>query len=413
MSFVSRSTLVRALAGFTFAIAAACGGGDDAMVAGGAGGTDDTSSKETASTPIDVDDQSSTADETAEQVGPGGGAGGSMPSDDGTVTPPSSTTPPGPPAPIPLPYRGVNLAGAGHGPNAIPGVDGRDYAFPTPAEVDYFMSRGMNTFRIGFMWERIQPTANGEFDAVYAGKLDALVAYTTKVGGTAIVQPHNWARYYGSTVGGATVPNSVFADFWKRMALRYKSDPHVIFNLVNEPHDMPTEQWAGAANAAIAAIRGTGAANVIHVPGNAWTGAHAWSKTSYGTSNAVAMKTIVDPLDNYVFEVHQYLDATSGGVSSACVSSTIGSERLADFVQWLRDNKKKGFVGEIGAPVNPTCDAALKDMLDYMMKQSDVLEGWAYWAAGPRWAADYMFSIEPLAGNQDRPRMTSLLPYLF
>ena len=34
-------------------------------------------------------------------------------------------------------------------------------------------------------------------------------------------------------------------------------------------------------------------------------------------------------------------------------------------------------------------------------------------AAGPRWAPDYMFSIEPLAGNQDRPRMTSLLPYLF
>jgi hypothetical protein len=36
-----------------------------------------------------------------------------------------------------------------------------------------------------------------------------------------------------------------------------------------------------------------------------------------------------------------------------------------------------------------------------------------YWAAGPRWASDYMFSIEPLSGNQDRPRMKSLLPYLF
>ena len=413
MSFVSRSTLVRAFAGFTFAILGACGGGDDATVAGAAGepNANANAPKETASAPIDVNEESASEDETAEQVGPGGGAG-SLNDDGSTVTPPT-TTPPGPAPAIPLPYRGVNLAGAGHGPNAIPGVDGKDYAFPTPAEVDYFMSRGMNTFRIGFMWERIQPAANGEFDATYAGKLDALVAYTTKVGGTAIVQPHNWARYYGTTVGSPTVPNAVFADFWKRMALRYKSDPHVVFNLVNEPHDMPTEQWASAANAAIAAIRSTGATNLIHVPGNAWTGAHAWSKTHYGTSNAVAMKTIVDPLDNYVFEVHQYLDATSGGVSSTCVSPTIGSERLADFVQWLRDNKKKGFVGEIGAPNNPTCDAALKDMLDYMMKQSDVLDGWAYWAAGPRWASDYMFSIEPLAGNQDRPRMTSLLPYLF
>lgn len=312
-----------------------------------------------------------------------------------------------------MPYRGVNLAGAGHGPNAIPGVDGRDYAFPTPAEVDYFMSRGMNTFRIGFMWERMQPAANGDFDAVYAGKLDALVNYATNAGAYVIVQPHNWARYYGKTVGSKEVPNGVFADFWRRMALRYQANAKVIFNLVNEPHDMPTEQWVSAANAAIAAIRTAGATNEIHVPGNAWTGAHSWKKNDYGTSNAVAMKDIVDPLDNSVFEVHQYLDATSGGVSATCVSPTIGSERLADFVQWLRDNGKKGFVGEIGAAVNPTCDAALTDMLDTMMKSADVLEGWAYWAAGPRWAADYFLSIEPLPGNVDRPRMTTLKPFLF
>src|SRR5262249_29673641 len=128
---------------------------------------------------------------------------------------------------------------------------------------------------------------------------------------------------------------------------------------------------------------------------------------------AVAMKNIVDPNDNYVIEAHQYLDASAGGTSSSCVSSTIGSERLVDFVKWLRDNKKKGFLGEIGAPVNATCDAALKDMLDTMMKSSDGLVGWAYWAAGPRWASDYFLSIEPLAGNQDRPRMTTLLPFLF
>jgi endoglucanase len=370
------------------------------------------------------DDREATPEEIWEQTGTStGGAGGSRPSDEPPATPtapspapttpaPEPTTPPAAPAPVAMPYRGVNLAGAEFG-SAIPGVDGKDYGFPTTAEVDYFLSRGLNTFRIGFKWERIQPAASGELQAVYAGKLDAIVTYVTNAGGTAIVQPHNFARYYGTTVGSSAVPNAAFADLWKRLALRYKANAKVIFNLVNEPHTMPTEQWVSAANAAIGAIRQAGATNVIHVPGNAWTGAHSWNGTWYGTANAVAMKNIVDPLDNSVIEVHQYLDQTSGGVSSSCVSETIGSERLAGWVKWLRDNGKKGFVGEIGAPSNATCDAAMKDMLDYMMKQTDVLVGWTYWAAGPRWASDYMFSIEPLSGNQDRPRMKSLLPYLF
>ena len=82
-----------------------------------------------------------------------------------------------------------------------------------------------------------------------------------------------------------------------------------MFNLVNEPHTMPTEQWVGAANAAIAAIRVAGASNVIHVPGNAWTGAHGWNSSYYGTPNAKAMLDIVDPIDNLFFEAHQYLDS--------------------------------------------------------------------------------------------------------
>ncbi len=49
-------------------------------------------------------------------------------------------------------------------------------------------------------------------------------------------------------------------------------NPKVIFGLMNEPHDLPTENWLTAANVAIAAIRATGATNLITVPGNAFTG---------------------------------------------------------------------------------------------------------------------------------------------
>jgi endoglucanase len=302
----------------------------------------------------------------------------------------------------------VNLAGGEFG-DALPGKENIDYRWH--AEVDYVLSKGMNTFRVGFKWERLQSTAYGEFEAPYAAKLDALVAYATSKGANVILNPHNFARYYGDTVGSAKVPAAVFADLWRRLATRHVGNAHVIFNLVNEPNTIATEQWVSAANAAIAAIRTAGANNVIHVPGNGWTGAHSWASSSYGTPNAVAMLDIVDPADRIVFEAHQYLDADSSGGSDQCVSTTIGSERLAPFIAWLRAHHKKGFLGEFAGGRNSTCNAAVQDMLSSMMAASDVLTGWLWWAAGPGWG-DYPFSVEPKNGK-DQPQMSLLLPHLF
>src|SRR6201999_429411 len=109
--------------------------------------------------------------------------------------------------------------------------------------------------RIGFKWERLQPSAYGGLEAPYLARLDGLVRYATSHGGNVILNPHNFARYYGDTVGSSKVPNAVFADFWGRLGTRYASNPRVMFNLVNEPHDLPSEQWVSAANSAIAAIR--------------------------------------------------------------------------------------------------------------------------------------------------------------
>jgi endoglucanase len=340
-------------------------------------------------------------------LGAGDPAAASPEADPAPAAPPAVD--PSEPSWVPMPYRGVNLAGAEFG-GALPGVDGIDYRFPTPENVDYYLSKGMNTFRIGFKWERLQPVANGDFEPAYAQKLDAIVAYATSKGARVILNPHNFARYYDVTVGSATVPSSVFADLWSRLATHYGPNPRVLFNLVNEPHDMPTEQWVGAANAAIAAIRGASATNVIIVPGNAWTGAHSWAKSGYGTPNAVAMLDIVDPIDNVLFEAHQYLDADAGGKDGTCMSTTIGSERLKPWIDWLRANKKKGFVGELAGGENATCFAAIDDMAKTMMENADVVVGWLWWAGGPKWGS-YKFSLEPRNGA-DAPYMARLAPYL-
>jgi endoglucanase len=307
-------------------------------------------------------------------------------------------------------WRGVTLSGAEFGETKLPGTYNTDYTYPTASEAAYFKGKGMNTVRLPFMWERLQPTLNAAFDATELGRLTNFVQQVTANGTSVLLDPHNYARYRGNLIGSSQVPNTAFADFWSRLATQFKGNTKVMFGLMNEPHDMPTEQWLAAANAALAAIRSAGASNTVTVPGNAWTGAWSWQQNWYGTPNGTAMKGINDPGRNMVFEVHQYLDSDSSGTSATCVSPTIGSERLSTFTSWARSNGYRAVLGELGGAANDTCNKAVTDMLNHLQANSDVWGGWIWWSAGPWWG-NYMYSLEP-AGTTDKPQMAVLQPFL-
>src|SRR4026207_683518 len=171
-------------------------------------------------------------------------------------------------------FAGVNLSGAEFGQGSLPGTFNTHYTYPTQSEVDYFRNKGMNIIRLPFRWERLQQTTNAAFNSAELNRLHTFVAATTAKGVYVILEPHNFARYYPdpsnfqtSAQGliGSYYPDSVFSNFWWRVAAIYKTNDHVIFNLVNEPNSMPTEQWVSAANAAIAGIRATASSNLIQV----------------------------------------------------------------------------------------------------------------------------------------------------
>ena len=335
---------------------------------------------------------------------------------------------------VALSFTGVNLAGADFGETVLPGTYGTNYTYPTNAEIDYFMSKGMNTFRIPFRWERLQQSANSALNTTELNRLNSVVKYATSKGAYVLLDPHNYARYFpnpGDTqgdlsraVGSAAVPNSAFNDFWTRLSNNFKSDNHVMFGLMNEPNSMPTEQWRDAAQSAINAIRATGSSNLIMVPGNAWTGAFSWGDNWYGTPNAQAMLSITDPGNNFAFEVHQYLDSNGSGGGGSVVSATVGRDRLVNFTNWLHANNRRGFLGEFAVP-NSTIDAtksssvigddAIDLMLNYMQDHRDVWLGWTWWAAGPWWG-EYQLTLEPTNLGQpsqaDRPAMGLLRSHL-
>lgn len=325
-----------------------------------------------------------------------------------------------------LTFTGTNLSGAEYGNPRTANVHGTNYIYPNNAEIDYFVAKGMNTFRVPFRWERMQPTLNGPLNSAELNRLKSVVSYATSKGAHVVLDPHNYARYDGTIIDSGSVTNAAFADFWSRMAGEFKDNPRVIFGLMNEPNGIPAggyssgaARWATSANAAIAAIRAANATNLVFVPGTSWTGAHSWASSG----NAQAMLAITDLANNYAFEVHQYLDNNSAGDDTGIGSVNTGVQRLSGFTQWLKNNNRRGFLGEfavanatIGSDASQIGDEALENMLDHMDSNDDVWLGWTWWAGGPWWG-EYMFTSEPAnlgkpTQGPDRPVMSVLGPHL-
>jgi endoglucanase len=311
-----------------------------------------------------------------------------------------------------LQFTGINIAGGEFG--KIPGTYGKDYTYPTPADIDYYSRLGFNLIRVPFRWERLQPTLGAPFVADDLALLTAVVEYATGKGIFVVLDTHNYARRWladdGWTeehlIGSKLVPTAAFADFCARLAGAFKGTPSVIFGLMNEPWGIEPEDWLNIANEAIGALRREGASQLILVPGVAYTGAHSWIAAGNGV-----MGNVVDPANNFAFEVHQYLDPDSSGTSPTAVGARIGSERIEAFQLWCRQKGFKAFLGEFAAGADETSLAALNDICRTLEANSDVWLGWAAWAGGSWWPGDYIFALDPSKGGQMRPQTRILASY--
>ncbi len=316
------------------------------------------------------------------------------------------------PAQTTVHYAGVNLAGAEFNSSAKPGTLYKNYVYPTESDFAYFAAQGMNTIRLPFLWERLQPTAGANLDTAQLALINTAVTRARKYGLKIILDPHNYAKYNGQRIGSSEVPNTVFADLWSKLASAFANQQDVIFGLMNEPNGIDSVTWASAAQAAIDAIRDAGADNLVLVPGVAYTGAHSWTNAAAGggVSNGDALVGLEDPAGNMAFEVHQYLDEDYSGTSFDCVSETIGTDTLTSFTGWLRSNGKVGFLGEFAGGTDATCLTALDNMLTYIRANDDVWLGWTYWAAGAWWNTSYSFSVQKNADGTAKPQMAVLVP---
>ncbi|KAJ9133874.1 Glycoside hydrolase family 5 protein [Pleurostoma richardsiae] len=286
-------------------------------------------------------------------------------------------------------WFGVDESCAEFGQNNIPGTYGKDFIFPSESSISTLISAKYNIFRVPFLMERMVPsTLTSSLDAAYLANYTATINYITNAGAWAVIDPHNFGRYYGNVI----TDTAGFQSFWTQLAGNFKS-ANVIFDTNNEFHDMDQTLVFNLNQAAINGIRAAGATSqYIFVEGNSWSGAWTWNVTN---TNLVSLS---DSENKIIYEMHQYLDSDGSGTSDSCVSSDIGVQRVSGATAWLKANGKLGVLGEFAGGANSVCQTAVKGLLDHLKSNSDVWTGALWWAGGPWWG-DYIYSFEPPSGT--------------
>jgi aryl-phospho-beta-D-glucosidase BglC (GH1 family)/Ca2+-binding RTX toxin-like protein len=303
---------------------------------------------------------------------------------------------------------GLNIAGGEFGGTA--GTHNINYHYPTLSELQFYKSHGVDLVRLPFGWERVQDALGGPLDlSGDIALIKQVLVNAASLGMDVILDNHNYGRYKGIALGAVGGPTAAqFADFWGKMAAELKGYPALVgYDLMNEPHDMPTATiWKESAQAATDAIRSVDMDNNIYVEGTAWSGAYSWMKFN---SNLI----INDPANKIVYQAHQYFDNDSSGRYDQTYDGEgaypmVGVDRLKPFVDWLEANHLKGMIGEFGVPSNdPRWLEVQKNALDYM--QAHNLDGTA-WGGGTWFGTTYsMYTATP--GQVDSAYMNLLENY--
>lgn len=113
-----------------------------------------------------------------------------------------------------------------------------------------------------------------------------------KRGAYAVVDPHNFGRYYEEVITDV----EGFGAWWSKVAARYVDNELVIFDTNNEYHDMDNTLVYQLNQAAVDAIRDAGATTqYIFVEGNSWSGAWHWVRLAPNPSISMLTNPLPRP----------------------------------------------------------------------------------------------------------------------
>lgn len=248
--------------------------------------------------------------------------------------------------------RGVGLNGlAGNYDNpsynnSNPGTVGTDYFQEPAASYTFLAGRGIDTVRIAFAWERLQPTlslttdesvfpvtpdAAGALNSAYLGYIQTQVSRAGAAGLGVILDMHNYGGY--KTSGGnqkltkgafeGTVTASAYhlADVWARLSAVFKNDATVVgYGIMNEPNGLTggVASWKSISYDVVRRLRLLGDNKMVLLSGYNFSKVQGWA-TLHGAP------WVYDP--NLRYEAHMYNDSESstGGKENSVYEQTYAS----------------------------------------------------------------------------------------
>ena len=323
---------------------------------------------------------------------------------------PAPTPAPAPTPPVVSDGSGIDLVGVNFGsgvfdPGTVPGVYNKGYTYADESYYKRHSELGFKLVRLGFLWERIQPKLGTDLNAAELGRIKLSLDHAQKHGIKVILDMHNYYRYYGKVINSPEVPRAQFAETWRKIAVELSRHPALYgYGLMNEPYNTGNNMWPQTAQAAGQAIRKIDPTNWIMIAGDRYSSAFHWQKYNTQLINDPWMR---DPKNNLVYEAHQYLDFDYSGTYTKRAETfhpMLGVERVKPWVEWLKKNKLRGYIGEHGIPdFSPSAVVATDNLLAYLNENCIPS---TYWAAGPRWGENIM-SLDVRSGKH-RPQLAPL-----
>jgi endoglucanase len=340
-------------------------------------------------------------------------------------------------------FVGINLSGLEFGksiaPSVIPNLSEEDAATQNSdlTDTQAFIQAGMNTVRLPISWDYLQwdGPGVGQINADYYDNfVKPLLETLTSANVYTIVDLHAYMRYstYGQQYSGCgasgacpdgklILDENAYISIWRQLWEKIKNNPNInanylLFDLVNEPVDVPDDKVFTIQTAVIKMLREQQFDGYILVEGNAWSGLHSWttahwkSTTGENYTNATLftrdnfIKAGVTDLSKILINVHQYLDSDYSGTHNDCLQdlSTTGDNgfNLSAFTTYLAQNKLKAIVTEFGAGTNAqSCEPPLKQFLTFLKNNNaqnhdSGFVGWTVWSTGHGWG-NYNLRVTP------------------
>jgi peptidoglycan hydrolase-like protein with peptidoglycan-binding domain len=229
--------------------------------------------------------------------------------------------------------RGMNLVGGefalgSNGDGIIGSINTWTYTYHHDSAIWQEMkNKGITHARFPFRLERLFDD-QGTFDQTDKSYFEMAMSKAHQAGISVILDPHNYAAMRinetNQILGQGLFTESLYYTMMSNLAQLAIDEPAITgIGLMNEPKNVTKDAWESFSQGAVDAIRARGFTGVIYVP--------TWNWQGIQDVTAHASPWIVDPADNIVYEVHQYIDHNHSGAYSNTYASDDSATASAGF----------------------------------------------------------------------------------